>query len=83
MREHTQSGSGAGLRLGAGTVRRCRVAVRVRWERFQCRISAFYYWRVRFPSQSWVAAGCPPQFRPRLPWWGRFVFAWLRVSGWL
>ena len=52
------------------------------WQRFQCRVAGFYFHRVSLPVQFWRACGCPPAFRPRLPWWQPFVFAWLRLSGW-
>ena len=35
------------------------------------------------PVQFWRACGCPPQFRPRLPWWQPLVWRWLVLSGWL
>ena len=52
------------------------------WQRLQGRVAAFYFQRVTLPVQFWRACGCPPQFRPHLPWWQPFVFAWLRLSGW-
>ena len=60
-----------------------RVWLRVRWQRLQSRISGFYYQRVTVPVQFWVACGRPPGFRPRLPWWQPYVFAWLSVTGWV
>jgi len=63
--------------------RRWQVLVGVRWQQFQCRVAAFYFQRVSLPVQWWRACGCPPQFRPRLPWWQPLVWRWLRLSGWL
>ena len=74
VREHLQSGWAA---------RRWQSLVGVRWQRWQCRVAAFYFHRVSLPVQFWRAAGCPPQFRPRLPWWQPFVWRWLHLSGWL
>ena len=74
VREHLQSGWAA---------RRWQSLVGVRWQRFQCRVAAFYFHRVSLPVQFWRAAGCPPQFRPRVPWWQPFVWRWLVLSGWL
>jgi hypothetical protein len=74
VREHLQRGWAA---------RRWHPLVGVRWQRFQCRVAAFYFQRVSLPVQWWRAAGCPPQFRPRLPWWQPFVWRWLVLSGWL
>ena len=62
--------------------RRWQVLVGVRWERLQCRVAAFYFQRVSLPVQWWRAAGCPPAFRPRLPWWQPLVWRWLVLSGW-
>ena len=62
--------------------RRWQVVVRVRWDRLQSRVAAFYFYRVTFPLRFWRACGCPEQFRPSLPWWQPFVLAWLRLSGW-
>ncbi len=53
------------------------------WQQFQYRVAAFYFQRVSLPVQWWRAAGCPPQFRPRLPWWQPLVWRWLVLSGWL
>jgi hypothetical protein len=53
-----------------------------RWQRVQCRVAAFYFERVSLPVQFWRACGCPPQFRPRLPWWQPLVWCWLVLSGW-
>jgi len=58
------------------------VPVGVRWQQFQCRVAAFYFQRVSLPVQWWRACGCPPQFRPRLPWWQPLVWRWLVLSGW-
>ncbi len=52
-----------------------------RWERFQGRICRFYFQRVTLPVRFWRACGCPPQFRPSIPWWQPFVWRWLVVSG--
>ena len=73
VREHLQSGWAA---------RRWQSLVGVRWQRWQCRVAAFYFHRVSLPVQFWRAAGCPSQFRPRLPWWQPFVWSWLVLSGW-
>ena len=73
VREHTHSGRAA---------RRWQVMVGVRWQRFQSCVAALYFQRVTLPVRFWRAAGCPVQFRPQLPWWHRFVLAWLRLSGW-
>ena len=62
--------------------RRWQVLVGVRWQRFQCRVAGFYFQRVSLPVQWWRACGCPPQFRPRLPWWQPLVWRWLALSGW-
>src|SRR5512135_2910506 len=67
---------------GGWAARRWHLLVGVRWERFQCRVAAFYFQRVSLPVQFWRPAGCPPQFRPRLPWWQPFVWRWLVLSGW-
>ncbi len=72
VREHLQRGWAA---------RRWHLLVGVRWERFQCRVAAFYFQRVSLPVRWWLALGRPPQFRPRLPWWQPFLLAWLRLSG--
>ncbi len=72
VREHLQRGWDA---------RRWHLLVGVRWERFQCRVAAFYFQRVSLPVRWWLALGRPAQFRPRLPWWQQFVLAWLRLSG--
>jgi hypothetical protein len=74
VREHFQVGRAA---------RRWQSLVGVRWQRWQCRVAAFYFHRVSLPVQFWRAAGCPSQFRPRLPWWQPLVWRWLRLSGWL
>ncbi len=74
VREHLQRGWDA---------RRWHLPVGVRWQRLQCRVAAFYFHRVSLPVQFWRACGCPPQFRPRLPWWQPFVWRWLVLSGWL
>jgi hypothetical protein len=73
VREHLQSGWAA---------RRWQSLVGVRWQRWQCRVAAFYFQRVSLPVQFWRACGCPSQFRPRLPWWQPFVWRWLVLSGW-
>ncbi|GEM_PF-2103687 len=73
VREHLQSGWAA---------RRWQSLVGVRWQRWQCRVAAFYFQRVSLPVQWWRAAGCPPAFRPRLPWWQPLVWRWLVLSGW-
>ena len=74
VREHFQVGRAA---------RRWQVLVGVRWQRFQCRVAAFYFQRVSLPVQFWRACGCPSQFRPRLPWWQPLVWRWLVLSGWV
>ena len=71
------------LLQGGRAARRWQVLVGVRWQRFQCRVARLYFQRVSLPVQFWRACGCPPQWRPRLPWWQPFVFSWLRLSGWL
>src|SRR5512137_814792 len=53
--------------------RRWQSLVGVRWQRFQCRVAAFYFHRVTLPVQFWRACGCPTQWRPRLPWWQPLV----------
>ena len=63
--------------------RRWQVVVRVRWSRFQGRVSGLYYQRVSLPVQWWRGCGCPAQWRPRLPWWHSLVYRWLRLSGWV
>ena len=73
VREHFQVGRAA---------RRWQSLVGVRWQRFQCRVAAFYFQRVSLPVQFWRACGCPPQFRPSVPWWQPLVWRWLRLSGW-
>ena len=73
VREHFQVGRAA---------RRWQLLVGVRWQRFQCRVAAFYFQRVSLPVQFWRACGCPSQFRPRLPWWQPLVWRWLVLSGW-
>jgi hypothetical protein len=73
VREHLQVGRAA---------RRWQSLVGVRWQRWQCRVAAFYFQRISLPMQWWRAAGCPPQFRPSLPWWQPLVWRWLRLSGW-
>ena len=60
-----------------------RTLVGVRWERWQGSIAGFYFQRVTLPLRWWVACGQPEQFRPQLPWWQPFVFAWLRGTRWL
>src|SRR5439155_7858265 len=57
-----------------------RVWVGIRWERFQGPILALYFHRVTEPVRFWRACGCPPQWRPRLPWWHSFVWRWLVLS---
>jgi len=57
-----------------------RVWVGIRWERFQGPILALYFRRVTSPLRLWRAFGCPPEFRPRLPWWQPFVWRWLVLS---
>ena len=74
VREHFQVGRAA---------RRWQVPVGVRWQRLQCRVAAFYFHRVSLPVQFWRACGCPPQFRPRLPWWQPLFWRWLVLSGWV
>ena len=58
-----------------------QVLVSVRWQRFQGRICGLYFRRVTFPVRCWRACGCPPQFRPTIPWWQPFVWRWLVISG--
>ena len=55
----------------------------VPWQRWQCRVSGFYYRHVTAPVSFWVACGQPPEFRPQLPWWQPFVFSYLRLTGWI
>jgi len=57
--------------------------VRIHWQRWQGSVAGFYFHRVTFPAQCWVACGRPPQFRPRLPWWQPFVWHYLHITGWL
>ena len=56
VREHFQVGRAA---------RRWQVLVGVRWQRFQCRVAAFYFHRVTLPVQFWRACGCPVTLKPR------------------
>jgi hypothetical protein len=54
-----------------------------RRQRWQSAVSGLYYRRVTLPVQFWRACGQPPAFRPALPWWQPFVFAYLSVTDWL
>jgi hypothetical protein len=89
MRARVTSGRAAWRQVSSVVrwVRRCvwqfSVWRSIRWERFQGPIAGFYYRRVTEPVGFWRACGCPPEFRPRLPWWQPFVYAWLHGSGWL
>ena len=56
--------------------------VGIRWLRWQSRLAGCYFQRVTLPLRWWHALGCPPQFRPQLPWWQPFVWRWLVLSGW-
>ena len=40
-----------------------------------------YFRRVTEPCIFWRACGCPPQFRPSLPWWQPFAWRWLSLTG--
>ena len=53
------------------------------WDRFQCRVAAFYFHRVSLAVQFWRACGCPPQWHPRLPRWQPLAWRWTVSSGWL
>jgi hypothetical protein len=38
-------------------------------ERLQCAFRRYYHSRCVAPARAWVAAGCPPAFRPSVPFW--------------
>ncbi|MBI1176190.1 hypothetical protein GC207_01985 [bacterium] len=58
-------------------------AVAVRWYRVQSAVAGAYHRRVTGPAVLWQALGCPPQLRPRLPWWQPLAWHWLHLTGWL
>ena len=57
-----------------------RLWVGCHWQRLQGRVCALYFRRVTYPVRIWRACGCPPQFRPSIPWWQPFVWRWLVLS---
>jgi hypothetical protein len=72
-----------GYRLAGWWLREAEVWAGIWWrERFQGRISGWYYWRVEVPVRFWQACGRPVQFVPRLPWWSGLVYRYLRVTRW-
>ena len=60
---------------------RALLPVSLRWGRFQSRLCAVYFRRVRQPVALWYAVGRPPGLMPRLPWWHQFLYSWLRGTG--
>ncbi|MBI1178762.1 hypothetical protein GC207_15125 [bacterium] len=52
-------------------------AVGVRWYRVQSAVAGVYHQQVTGPAVLWQALGCPPQLRPRLPWWQPLAWHWL------
>ena len=62
--------------------RRWYLTVSLRWQRWQSAVSGLYFRRVTLPVQFWRACGQPAAFRPALPWWQPFVFAYLSFTGW-
>jgi len=59
-----------------------RLPFRIYYYRFQSFLAARYFQQVRLPWQLWSACGCPPEFRPSVPWWHSLVYRWLVVTRW-
>ena len=74
MRHHTLVSQAARL---WHSVAGCRLR-RLEWW-----LCAFYLQRAVAPWQLWLAAGAPPQFRPRFRFWLYPLGVLLRVLGWL
>jgi len=51
------------------------------WRRWVDRVQSLYGRRVLRPVWQWRDSGARPQFSPRLPWWHRFVYAFLVLVG--